>query len=71
MTSFRMIAMPKIVDPIEPLDDRTSRSICHAVGERLQLSLQPNSLSPSPELEQLLEELRRQEEASEAGRRSQ
>jgi hypothetical protein len=63
--------MPKIVDPIEPFDDRTSRSICDAVGERLQRSLQPNSLSPSPELQQLLEELRRQEEASDAGRRSQ
>jgi len=53
--------MPKIADPIEPFDGRTSRSICDAVGERLQRSLHPNSLGPSPYLEQLLEELRRQE----------
>src|ERR1700745_528512 len=70
MTSFRMIAMPKIVDPIEPFDDRTSRLICDAVCERLR-SLQPNSLSPTPALQHLLEELRRQEEASDASKRSQ
>jgi hypothetical protein len=54
--------MPKIMDPIEPLDGRTSRSICDAVGERLQRSLEPDSLSPSPHLLQLLDELRRLEE---------
>ena len=53
--------MRTIADPIEPFDGRTSRSICDAVGERLQRSLPPNSLGPSPYLEQLLEELRRQE----------
>lgn len=57
-----MIAMPRIADPVAPFDGRTSRSICDAVGERLQRSLQPNSLGPSPHLEQLLEELRRQEQ---------
>jgi hypothetical protein len=66
-----MIAMPKIVDPIEPFDHRTSRSICDAVGERLQRCLQPNKLGPSPELEQLLEELRRREAASDASKRAQ
>jgi len=57
--------MPKIVDPFLPFDVRTSRSICDAIGERLQRSLQPNLLSPSPHLLHLLEELRKQEEASE------
>jgi hypothetical protein len=54
--------MRKLADPIEPFDGRTSRSICDAVGERLQRSLPPNSLGPSPYLEQLLEELRRREQ---------
>jgi hypothetical protein len=54
--------MPKIFDPIEPFDVRTSRSICDAVGERLRQSLRPHALRPSPYLLELLEELRRQEE---------
>ena len=56
--------MTKIVDPFEPFDVRTSRSICDAVGERLRQSLRPHTLGPSPHLLQLLEELRRQEEES-------
>ena len=56
--------MTKIVDPFEPFDGRTSRSICDAVGERLQQSLKPHAMSPSPHLLQLLEELRRREEES-------
>jgi hypothetical protein len=66
MTCLPKMAMPKIVDPFFPFDVRTSRSICDAVGERLQRSLQPNSLSPSPHLLHLLEELRRREEADDA-----
>jgi hypothetical protein len=58
----QMTAVAKIADPIQPFDRRTSRSICDAVGERLQRSLQPNSLDPSPHLQQLLEKLRQQEE---------
>jgi hypothetical protein len=71
MTCLPKIAMPKIVDPFLPFDVRTSRSICDAVGERLQRSLQPNSLSPSPHLLHLLEELRKQDEASDASERPQ
>jgi hypothetical protein len=56
--------MSKIVDPFEPFDRGTSRSICDAVGERLQQSLKPHALSPSPHLLHLLEELRRREEES-------
>jgi hypothetical protein len=56
--------MADIADPIVPFDGRTSRSICDAVGERLQQKLQPHSLGAAPYLLQLLEELRRQDEAS-------
>ena len=42
----------------EAIDGKTSRSICDAVGERLQQSLRPDSLDPSAELQHLLEKLR-------------
>jgi hypothetical protein len=44
------------------MDYRTSRSICDAVGERLQQSLRPES-SLSPDLQKLVDELRRRDEA--------
>jgi hypothetical protein len=44
----------------QPIDRTTSRSICNAVGERLQRDLRPEA-SPPPHLQRLLEELRRQE----------
>lgn len=44
----------------EQIDRRTSRSICDAVGERLQQSLRPEPRLPS-NLEQLLSELQRRE----------
>jgi len=31
----------RITDDIEPIDRKTSRSICDAVGERLQQDLRP------------------------------
>lgn len=42
----------------EQIDRRTSRSICDAVGERLQQSLRPEPRLPT-HLEQLLNELER------------
>ena len=45
----------------EPIDRKTSRSICDAVGERLQQDLRPQSFTPSSYLEFLLEELRKQD----------
>jgi len=45
----------------ETIDRKTSRSICDAVGERLQQSIKPHLMEPSPELERLVEELRRRE----------
>jgi hypothetical protein len=45
----------------EPIDHKTSRSICDAVGERLQQDLRPQSLTSSDYLERLIEELRKQD----------
>ncbi|WP_271588255.1 hypothetical protein [Bradyrhizobium sp. CCBAU 53415] len=47
-------------DDSEQIDRRTSRSICDAVGERLQQSLRPEPRLPT-HLEQLLDELRQRE----------
>ncbi len=44
----------------EQIDRRTSRSICDAVGERLQQSLRPETRLPT-HLEQLLNELERRD----------
>jgi hypothetical protein len=43
---------------METFDYKTSRSICDAVGERLQQSMRPKPVL-SDRLRQLLEELRR------------
>jgi hypothetical protein len=52
-----------IMDGIEPIDRNTSRSICDAVGERLQQSLRPEPSRLSSYLEHLIDELRRRDEA--------
>jgi len=44
----------------EQMDYRTSRSICDAVGERLQQSLRPER-TLSPPLQQLIEKLQRRD----------
>lgn len=44
----------------EQIDRRTSRSICNAVGERLQQSLRPDPRLPT-HLEQLMDELRKRD----------
>jgi len=46
----------------EQMDYKTSRSICYAVGERLQKDLRPERSDLSPRLRELLNELRRQDE---------
>ena len=45
----------------ERIDHRTSRSICDAVGERLQEQFRPENGNLSIRLRQLLEELRRRD----------
>lgn len=47
----------------EQIDRRTSRSICDAVGERLQQSLRPDPRLPT-HLERLLNELQKRERES-------
>jgi hypothetical protein len=52
----------RIADDSEKIDRKTSRSICEAVGERLQQNLRPETLRPSSDLEHLLDELRKRDE---------
>jgi hypothetical protein len=58
---------PVMTSRIDEIDCRTSRSICEAVGERLQQNLRPDVSGLSPRLQQLLYELRKQDHDS--GRR--
>jgi len=51
----------RIEDSGEAIDGKTSRSICDAVGERLQQSLRPEQLGPSTQLQHLLDKLRRRD----------
>ena len=54
----------------DTIDRKTSRSICDAVGERLQQNLRPQEFaSPSPYLQQLLDQLRRQDAEGRGGSR--
>jgi hypothetical protein len=57
----------RIADKSEAIDGKTSRSICDAVGERLQQSLRPEPLGPSTQLQQLLDELRSRDRESRPG----
>ena len=52
----------RITDDIEPIDRKICRSICDAVGERLQESLRPEPSHLSSHLEHLMNELRRRDE---------
>jgi hypothetical protein len=45
----------------EQIDRKTSRSICDAIGERLQQSLRPDNSRLSSNLELLMDELRRRD----------
>jgi hypothetical protein len=45
----------------EEIDRKTCRSICDAVGERLQRDLRPDSPNLSPPLQRLMDELRRRD----------
>lgn len=52
--------MARLDNDCEPIDHRTSRAICDAIGERLQQSMRPEA-APSDRLQQLLNELRRRD----------
>jgi len=47
--------------PVEPIDPKTSRSICDAVGQKLQRDLRLDRLPESSRIEQLLNAIRRQD----------
>jgi hypothetical protein len=51
-----------MTDDSEPIDRKTSRSICDAVGERLQRDLRPETSRLSSRLEHLMAELRKRDE---------
>jgi hypothetical protein len=51
----------RISNEVEGLDAKTCRSICDAVGERLQQSFRPEPSRLSSHLEHLMDELRRRD----------
>ena len=51
----------RINDNSEPIDRKTCRSICDAVGERLRQNLRPDSSRLSSHLQHLMDELRRRD----------
>jgi hypothetical protein len=51
----------RINETSDTIDRATSRTICDAVGERLQQSLRPEALQPSSRLQHLVDELRRRD----------
>jgi hypothetical protein len=59
----------RISDDGEQIDRKTSRSICDAVGERLQQSLHPEPSRLSSHLEHLMDELRKRDNETLANRR--
>ena len=50
----------RINSDFEQINHRTSRSICEAVGERLQQNMRPEA-ELSPHLQRLVDELRRRD----------
>ncbi|MEA2789670.1 MAG: hypothetical protein QOG73_2076 [Acetobacteraceae bacterium] len=51
----------KITDKVEPMDDKTSRLVRDAVGERLEHDLPPKSSNLSPRLQHLMDDLRKRD----------
>lgn len=51
----------RITDNNVQIDRKTSRSICDAVGERLQQSLRPDFSRLTPHLQHLMDELRKRD----------
>jgi hypothetical protein len=51
----------RITDDSEQIDRKTSRSICDAVGERLQRDLRPEPSRLSSHIDHLMDELRRRD----------
>lgn len=60
----------RITDSFQTIDRKTSRSICDAVGERLQQSLRPETTGLSPHLQHLMDEMRRRDDEARRGQRT-
>jgi hypothetical protein len=57
--------MPAYTSDIgEPIDRKTSRSICDAVGERLQRSLRAEPAPLTDRLQSLMDELRKRDDVT-------
>ncbi len=57
------LVMDSRINPVfEQIDHRTSRSICDAVGERLQQNMRPETTLPT-HLQHLVDELRRRDDS--------
>lgn len=54
----------QIDSSFEQIDHKTSRSICDAVGERLQQHMRPVKNDLPPHIAQLMDELRRRDHAA-------
>jgi hypothetical protein len=59
---LELVMESRINNEFEEIDHRTARSICDAVGERLQQSLRPET-KLTPRLQQLVNELLRRDNA--------
>ncbi|THD64907.1 MAG: hypothetical protein E7813_16095 [Bradyrhizobium sp.] len=60
----------RITETSEPIDRKTSRSICDAVGERLQQNLRPESSRLSSHLQHLMDELSKRDSEDPRGSRT-
>jgi hypothetical protein len=56
-----LFMISQITDNREQIDRKTSRSICDAVGERLQQNFRPESSRLSSHLQHLMDELRKRD----------
>jgi hypothetical protein len=59
-SEWRLAMIASLETDNEPIDHKTSRAICDAIGERLQQSMRPDP-ALSDRLQILLNELRRRE----------
>jgi hypothetical protein len=48
----------RTVDPFDQIDHATCRSICKAIGERLQQNMRADTSTLSPHLRDLMDQLR-------------
>lgn len=52
----------RTVDPSDQIDHATCRTICNAIGERLQQNFRPDTSALSSHLRHLMDELRKRDD---------